>query len=323
MSAPYLLALDIGGTKLAAGLFTRAGELLLRRQEQTAQRGPAYGIAQMAQLVAAVLDEGAVKREEVLGLGVGIPAVLAPESDHVIWAPNLQGWRDVDLRTGLAKRLELPVYIEYDGHTAVLGEWWLGAGRGYASAAMIIVGTGIGGGLVLDGRLYRGHNRLAGAAGWFALTGDPDLMDPRGQEIGHWESLAAGPGITRRAIAAALRSPASALYAPAQTGMLTAKDVFDAARAGDSVAQGLVDETARLLGLGVSNIVSLVNPQIVVLGGSIGCQTDLLLDPLRRVVARWAQPASAAAVRITGSLLGSDAGLYGAAYTALLRSAAP
>lgn len=313
----YLLAVDLGGTKVAAALMGVGGEILLRKEEPTRQLGPQPGIDQIARLLEDLQAMGKATATQVRGVGIGIPAVLEEGSDHVIWAPNLTGWRDVALRPALEKRLGLPVMVEYDGHAAILGEWWQGAGRGYRSLAMVIIGTGIGGGLILDGELYRGRDRLAGAAGWFALTDDANRMDPYGQSIGHWESLAAGPGIARRAQALLKDFPDSSLN---QFENLTARQVFEAARRADPLAQQIVDQTASLLGLGIANIISLVNPEIIILGGSIGRQEELLLRRLRQVVLQWAQPASARSASIVTSQLGADAGLYGAAYAVLARS---
>lgn len=313
--AHTLLAVDLGGTKVAAARLTQDGRILERLEEPTSQDGPQPLIAQIVRMLDH-LRSGAAARP--LGVGIGIPAVLEPDTDFVIWAPNLNGWRDVPLRTSIEQALGLPVFVEYDGHTAVLGEWWLGAGRGYSSVAMIIVGTGIGGGLILDGRLYRGQDRLAGAAGWFALTSDPEASDPHGSSIGHWESLAAGPGIARRARRLLEQYPSSSLH-QIDPQTLSARDIFAAARQEDPLACRLVTETAQLIGLGVANVISLVNPEIVVLGGSVGRQPELL-PHVKNVVARWAQPASAGSVVITSSRLGPDAGLYGAARAVLLRT---
>lgn len=320
MKAPDkpVLAVDLGGTKVAVALLSPHGVILQRAQEPTNQEGPTALMSQIARLLRGVLVGSGLSIQNVQGVGIGIPAVLAPETDFVIWGPNLKGWRNVDLRGTLERELDCPVYVEYDGHTAVLGEWWQGAGQGYRSIAMIIVGTGIGGGLILDGQLYRGHDRLAGAAGWFAMTSDADASDDRGQSIGHWESLAAGPGIAQRAVHLLAEYPMSSLHA-CTTATLTAKDVFEAARKEDPLAFWVVQETAQLIGLGVANVVSLVNPEIVVLGGSIGCQPELL-HPVQMVVTRWAQPASASSVKILLSQLGSDAGLYGAGYAVWIRS---
>lgn len=313
----YLLAVDLGGTKVAAALMQVDGEILLRQEEPTCQTGPQDGIAQIAGMLESLQSAVKVDPSRIRGIGIGIPAVLEEGSDHVIWAPNLFGWHNVALRPELEKRMGLPVMVEYDGHTAILGEWWQGAGRGYHSLAMVIVGTGIGGGLILDGKLFRGRDRLAGAAGWFALSGDPNQVDPYGQSVGHWESLAAGPGIVRRARALLRDYPGSSLN---RFEDLTAREIFEAARQSDPLAQQIVEQTAGLLGLGVANIISLVNPEIIILGGSIGCQGDLLMPGVRQVVLQWAQPASARSASILVSQLGADAGLYGAAYAVLARS---
>lgn len=314
MTRAPVIAVDIGGTKVAVAVVTPEREVHARMTEPMDQSGPAGGIAQIIRLCRA-----AAARADVAGIGVGIPAVLAPETDHIIWAPNIHGWRGVALRPALEAAFGLPACIEYDGHTAALGEWWVlpSPERERETLVSVIIGTGIGGGIIAEGRLLRGRNRLAGASGWFALTTDPSGSQERAQGIGHWESLAAGPGIARRARALLNDYPGSTLARIGET--LSARDVFEAARAGDRCAQRIVEETADLIGLGVSSIVSLLNPDRIVLGGSIGCQGDVLLPRVREVAARWAQPASGAAVHIDSSRLGGDAGLLGAAYAAFSR----
>jgi glucokinase len=316
-AAGSILAVDMGGTKVAAALFSAKGELLLRSEEPTNQQGPQPGIRQIMRLLQGLLGRAKLSSAQVMGIGVGIPAVLDPQDDRVIWAPNLKDWRDVALRPALEDSLGIPAFIEYDGHTAVLGEWWQGAGRGYRSVAMVIIGTGIGGGLILDGRLYRGHDRLAGAAGWFAMTTEAAQDSSQSRSLGHWESLAAGPGIASRARELLPNHPGSSL---GRLEAFTAKEIFENSRTGDLFARQQVETAANLIGLGIANIISLINPEIVVLGGSIGCQGDLLIDQVREVVLRWAQPVSARSVTITSSKLGPNAGLYGAAYAALTRN---
>ncbi|HEY3310960.1 MAG TPA: ROK family protein [Anaerolineales bacterium] len=312
----HILAIDLGGTKVAAAVIDTRGEILFRCEEPTCQDGPQAGIEQIARLVRHCLEQTGLPREAIRGIGVGIPAVLDPQ-DLVIWAPNLKGWRNVDLKGGLEAQLNLPAFIEYDGHTAVLGEWWQGAGRGYQSIAMIIIGTGIGGGLIVDGRLFRGFNRLAGAAGWFAMTASAASHPPLSASLGHWESLAAGPAIASRARELLPDFPDSRLH---ELPSFSAREVFENARSGDALAIQCVDETAGILGLGVANIVSLTNPEIIILGGSIGSQGDLLETKISEVVRQWAQPISAGSVMVRSSELGTLAGLYGAAYAVIDRS---
>lgn len=314
-----ILAVDLGGTKVAAAIISSAGEILARQQEPTCQSRPQEGIAQIARLLRELLDENDLEGIDVQCIGIGIPAVLEPDTDLVIWAPNLKGWRNIELRPALEQELGLPVFIEYDGHTAVLGEWWVGSGRGYKSIVSVIIGTGIGGGMILDGHLYRGRDRLAGAAGWFALTTDAECQDKRAHSLGFWESIAAGPSFANHAQSLLADHPDSSLWSIGQKEPLTVTDVFQSARQGDAFANEMVNALAGWLGLGVANIISLVNPEIIILGGGVGCHCTFLLPRIQQVARSWAQPISAANAIITTSTLGVEAGLLGAAYGALLR----
>jgi len=313
-----ILAIDIGGTKIAVGIVTTSGQVLSSLTASTLQKGPEAGIEQIISLVEDLLRKSGLVIEQVLGIGIGIPAVLERETDFIIWGPNLNGWRNVDLKGALEKHFGTSVCIEYDGHTAVLGEWWKGAAQGYQSVVSIIIGTGVGGGMVLDGTLIRGVSRLAGAVGWFSLGKADDLDEVKARMLGSWESQIAGPGIARRAqILLDQTNQPTSLRSLKKAP--TAKDVFDAAKAKDLFAEQITAETAEWIGIGASNIVSLVNPEIVVLGGSIGSNAEFLLPQITAVVERFAQPVSARAVKFVTSQLGADAGLLGAAYSVLLR----
>ncbi len=314
-----ILAVDIGGTKTAVALVNSSGEILARKQEATCQDGPQAGIDQILRLLHELLLDNNLTATDCWCVGIGIPAVLDPMTDLIIWAPNLSGWRNIPLRSYLQQEIHLPVYVEYDGHTAVLGEWWVGSGRGFQSIIDIIIGTGIGGGMILDGRLYRGKNRLAGAAGWLALTTDANLDDQRAHSIGFWESLAAGPGLVLYTQSLLRDHQESILWVVNQAESLTPAHVFEAAKKGDTFALEVVTEFAGWLGLGLAHIISLINPEMVILGGGIGTQCEFLLPQIREVVKRWAQPISAKSVSISTSKLGADAGLLGAAYSAMLR----
>jgi len=316
----FLLAVDIGGTKVAGAVVTLDGRILIENQVPTCQSGPKDGIQQIISLLEELLQDDAYALEDVLAIGVGIPAVLEPETDFVIWGPNLSGWRDVDLRGALEVFFDLPVAVEYDGHTAVLGEWWCGAGKNYQSMVDIIIGTGVGGGMVLDGRLFRGKTRLAGAAGWFGLTLDFDQQTDEKRALGFWESRIAGPAVTKRAKEVARQNPESRLAVLDKEGDLSARTLFHAAEEGDAQSLKLCDQLAAEIGIGIANIVSLVDPQIVILGGGMGSNCGILLPRIREVVNSWAQPLAAQSVQIVLSTAGPQAGLLGAAYGALLRN---
>jgi glucokinase len=314
-----VIAVDIGGTKIAAAAITADGHILSRLIVPTQQEGPENGIRQIVDLVEALIRELNIDSGLFLGIGIGIPAVLENDTDFIIWGPNLKGWKKVDLRGSLEKHFNMPVCIEYDGHTAVLGEWWMGIAKGYRSVVSVIIGTGVGGGMILDGQLIRGINRLAGAVGWFIVDRNA-VSDPvKERALGSWESCTGGPGIALRAqqlLELQLDVPS---ILRGKSKKVTAEDVFEAAQKGDSLALLIAYEEAELLGMGIANIISLVNPEIVVLGGSVGCNSAFLLPRIRSVVNRYAQPISSQSVYIVTSPLGTDSGLFGAAYGLLLR----
>jgi glucokinase len=203
----------------------------------------------------------------------------------------------VALGDELRKRLPLPVVIDADRSGYVLGEAWRGAARGAADVVFLAVGTGIGAGILCHGRLVRGHGGIAGAVGWFAL--DPRWREDYGR-MGGFEAEAAGPALARR------------------LGAASAEEVAGAARRGDAAAQRAVKETVEWLAMGIANLISALNPQVVVLGGGLMQASDLFLEPVRRAVRRWAQPTAVQQCRIEATQLGEDAALFGAARLALL-----
>ena len=293
------LAVDVGGTKVAAAAINRDGQILQKTNAPTDLSGPQAVVEQIVTMSQELFADDAPA-----AVGICVPAVLEHVTDRVLWAPNLPGWEGADVKTMLSTSLGVPVTIEYDGHAAVLGEWWAGEGRGYSSIASIIIGTGIGGGFIVDGQLWRGRDRLAGAVGWFPVRTQDGLA--------HWEAVASGPAIARRA---------SRLIAQGQTTELsgdglTAKMVFDAARKGDNVACLAIEETAEYIGYGIAAVTSFANPQIIILGGSIGQHADLILPTVSRTAAEWSQPYSARNLPIVCTKLGEEAGLLGAAYSA-------
>ena len=316
LSEQDVIAVDLGGTKVVAALVSAAGEIKICLKEPTCQDGGTSGVLQIIRLVNEICKKNNRLPQEFCGLGIGLPAVLEPKTDYVIWGPNLSGWKDLDACSLLKQSLGIPVFLEYDGHTAALGEWWQGAGKGCSSLVDIIIGTGVGGGIILNGELVRGRDRLAGAAGWFAMTGSAEIWGEEYRRIGHWEHLVAGPGITTRARLGLADFPLSKLHTVKE---LTAREVFELADS-DPLAAKIVLETARLIGLGLANIVSLLNPEQIIIGGSIGqYQGERMIPEIKKVIADWAQPVSGENINIQASQLGSDAGLLGAAYSVYKR----
>lgn len=294
MSNAPVLALDLGGTKLSTAIVDPSGRVLYRKKFPV-ERGHVRVCVE--QLVTAIEDAtGSLAIDQpVQAIGMIVPGIYFPKTGNV-WASNLWGHEEVALRSELERRVSVPLVIDNDRAGYVLGEQWLGAARGVSDVVFLAVGTGIGAGIIADGRLLRGFGQVAGAVGWFALTTEQrDIYN----SIGCFEAEAAGPGLARRA------------------GMESAEQVVSAARHGHTRALRAIEETARYLGAGIANLVSLLNPELVVLGGGLLQAADLFLDTVKDVMAQWAQPVAARQVRIELTTLGEDAGLFGAARLAL------
>jgi glucokinase len=243
------------------------------------------------------VEQSDVWSRDISAVGIAVPGIYYAASGKV-WAPNLPGWDHISLRDELAGKVPGRLVLDSDRAAYVSGEQWLGAARGLNDVIFLAIGTGIGAGIISGGRLIRGTGDIAGAVGWFAL-------DPRKKEtykqVGCFEAECAGPAVGRRA------------------GVAT-EAVIERARQGNAEALALVGDAIRYLAMGVANLVSVLNPQMIVLGGGLMQAGDLFLEPLRREMLEWAQPIAAKQVRIELSELGEDAGLLGAARLAFLET---
>jgi glucokinase len=283
-----VLAVDLGGTKTATALVRDDGTI--------ADRSKALAARTLERTVAQIAEAATQARIEAIGLI--IPGIYNPHTG-MAWAPNLWGWDEVPLRDAVAAVTDVPVVIASDRTGYVMGEAWLGAAAGLQDVVFVAVGTGIGVGILAGGRVIEGSRGIAGAAGWMALN--PAWKDEYAQK-GCWESEAAGPGIASRARAN------------------TAEEVFHSARTGDAAACQALRASADYLGMGIANLVSILNPEMVVLGGGVMEGADLLLPGIREGIRRWAQPISARNVDIEVTKLGANAGLLGSARLAFLAS---
>lgn len=248
----------------------------------------------------------------ILGIGVGSPGPLDTSRGMVLETPNL-GWKNMPLRDHLAGALDLPAVLDNDANCAVLGECWVGAGRGARFAIGMTIGTGVGGGLVLDGRLYHGAADSAGEIGH--MTIDVDGRRCNCGNYGCLEAYASGPAIAMRAVEqlrAGLESQLTAMCA-GDLDAITAQTVYEAARANDDVALDVVRDTAHYLGVGLANLLNIFNPELVVIMGGVTQAGDALFEPLRREVARRAFRSAVDACRIVPGTLTGLAGVYGAA----------
>jgi glucokinase len=307
----YVGAIDIGGTKIAAALFTRRGRMA-GRVKAPIDKGSAGKAG--AQAAAIIRDFEARTRRmggELKAVGVCVPGIVFEKTGKV-WAPNIPGWKRFPLRQRLAAETKAPVALASDRDAYVLGEQWRGAARGLRDVVFLAVGTGIGAGLLSGGRLCRGSRGIAGAVGWFAL--DPRFKSEYAR-MGCFEAEASGASIGRIArefLRTGAPSPMKGLIRGTLEN-ITAETVIAAARRGDRLARSVIDSALGYLAMGVANLVSMMNPEMVVLGGGLFQAGDILLNPVRREFKKWAQPIAARQVKLRLSALGENAGLYGAA----------
>jgi glucokinase len=312
----FVLGIDIGGTNLVVGSVAEDGSVLHAMASEPTH-AEAGATAVVDRLVA--LAERAIARTrrevpgaQIAGVGVGAPGPLDTRSGIVLLTPNL-GWVNMPLRKIIHDRLGLPTALDNDANCAVLGEWWVGAARGARHAIGITIGTGIGGGLVLDGKLYHGASDVAGEIGHTTI--DTEGRRCKCGNYGCLEAYASGPNIAMRAIEAAEAGAETSLSRLVEGDLrkITAQTVYEAAREGDELALEVVNDTAKFLGAGIANLLNIFNPEVVVVCGGVTLAGDHLFVPLRREVARRAFRPAVQACRIVPGELINTAGVYGAA----------
>ena len=314
----YIVGVDLGGTNIVAGAMTADGSRhLAMRSIPTNSAVGDEGVAErIVGLVEAVIldtmEQNDSSRRDFIGIGVGAPGPLDREKGIVLVAPNL-GWRDFPLRQRIQERLHLPTTLDNDANCATFGEWWQGAARGGRNVVGLTIGTGIGGGLILNGALYHGSSDMAGEIGHTTID-----LNGRHCKCGNYgclEAYASGPAIATRAREVLVREEGESVIPAMVHGRfeeITAQTVYDAAKAGDSVANEIVRDTARYLGAGVANLLNIFNPDTVVIAGGVTAAGDALFVPLRAEVRRRAFGPAVRAVKIVPGTLPGSAGVVGA-----------
>lgn len=313
----FVIGVDLGGTKFAAVAMTTDGSSQHAFQSQLtrAEDGADAVLERIALLVETVIAqtcaETGATRADFIGVGIGAPGPLRRKDGVVVVAPNLN-WHDYPLGPNLAAATKLDVKVDNDANCATLGEWWIGAARGAKNVVGVTIGTGIGGGLIFDGRLYHGSSDVAGEVGHTTIE-----TAGRRCKCGNYgclEAYASGPAIAERA-REALEGNGPSLLRTTTGGDLdaiTAQHVYDAARDGDELAREVVRDTAKYLGVGIANLLNLFNPDVVVLAGGVTAAGELLLAPLRAEARRRAFRPAVDAARIVPGELGARAGAVGA-----------
>ena len=312
----FVLGIDIGGTNLVVGSVAEDGSALLALGSEPthAEAGQSDVLDRLITLAKKTIEQ--TRREvpgaEIIGIGVGAPGPLDTRSGIVLLTPNL-GWVNLPLRRIIHERLSLPAALDNDANCAILGEWWMGAARGTKIAIGITIGTGIGGGLIIDGKLFHGASDCAGEIGHTTI--DTEGRRCKCGNYGCLEAYASGPNIALRACEEIQAGAVSRLasYVGGDLRKITAQTVYQAAHDGDDLALEVVNDTAKFLGAAIANLVNVFNPEAVVICGGVTLAGDHLFVPLRREVARRAFKPAVSVCRIVPCELTGTAGVYGAA----------
>ncbi|ACX52907.1 ROK family protein [Ammonifex degensii KC4] len=312
----YVVGIDLGGTKIYTALATLDGKV---RAEVKVPTQPEEGYRAVLERMAATVEE--VKRQAGFNhppcrVGLGVPGPLDPVRGVVHVAPNL-GWRDMPVKRDMEDILGVPVYLDNDANLAAWGEYRFGAGRGTQHLIYLTVSTGIGGGLILEGKIYRGACCLAGEIGHMTLW--PEGPRCHCGNYGCLEALASGTAVAREARRLVAEGKGKGILAQAggDPEAITAKTVGMAAAAGDAEALALFQEVGRWLGIGLATLLNLLNPEVIVFGGGMMASSAFFWDTMVAEMQRRALPATASSVKLAKAELGGRSGVLGAVALAL------
>lgn len=304
--ANYVFGVDIGGTTVKIGLFTTQGEMVEKWEITTrTDEGGKYILSDIAASVEDKLAEKRIEKSDVAGVGMGVPGPVKADGT-VIKCVNL-GWGIFNVEEELSKLLDLPVKAGNDANMAALGEMWQGGGKGHKDIVMVTLGTGVGGGIIVDGKVVAGFNGAGGEIGHITVNHDEIEACNCGQ-YGCLEQYTSATGIVR--VAKRKLAKTNDETSLRNFPELTAKDVFDEAKSGDAVALGLVDEVCGILGSTLSNIACVVDPEVVVIGGGVSKAGSILIESIQKHFVETSFHACRN-TKFVSAGLGNDAGMYG------------
>lgn len=314
----HIVGVDLGGTTVNVGVVPfDGGPVLGMRSEPTeADKGPKFVVDRIVHLIRDAMrdaqKEAGIAEDAFVGIGLGSPGPLDRRTGTVIDTPNL-GWRNFPLRDLISNAVGLEAELDNDANAATLGEWWQGAGQGISTLVGVTLGTGIGGGIVLDGKVFHGISDVAGEVGH--MTIDSTGRRCKCGNYGCLEAYASGPAIAARAVEGLQSGEPSLLpsMVRGELARITAETVYEAIVAGDDYAKEVMRDTAKFLGTGIANLINILNPGMVVISGGVTRAGDRLLEPLKAEVRRRAFSHASENCQIVTSSLGSMVGVIGAA----------
>ncbi|MGG0823638.1 ROK family glucokinase [Paenibacillus turicensis] len=310
MSENIYIGVDLGGTAIKVGICSEEGKLLQTYEGPTeADKGAETLIDNIERYVRHIVEQSQFDWEQVKGIGAGVAGFTNVREGIIILAPNV-GLRDFHIRKILEDRLGKPVMIDNDANVAALGEAWGGAGAGIDNCVCYTLGTGVGGGIIINGKIYQGFSGLAGELGHISVVPDLEAIQCGCGKMGCLETVSSATGIIRMGKDAVARGERTSL---SLVEKITAKDVFDAAKAGDEVSIRIVNRAAYYIGKSLAAVALVLNPELVIIGGGVSKAGDILFDEIRSVFAELTPEPTQAGLRIVPAVLGNDAGIVGAA----------
>lgn len=310
----YYVGIDLGGTNIAVGIVTEDGKIIAKKSVKTlADRFFEEIIADMAECTLALLSENNISLDQVKSIGIGSPGSLNTEDGILVYANNFKHGRNVRMRALLQKYIDKPVYIGNDANVAALGETISGAAKGHKNAVMITLGTGVGGGIIINGEIYEGQYSAGAEMGHIVImhNGEKCTCGRRGC----WEAYASATGLIRQTKAAMEAHPESIMNKIAEEeGKVSGRTAFDAARKGDEAGKEVVKNYIEYIAEGLVDIVNVFRPEIIIIGGGICNEGEFLLKPLREFINANAYGGGLLPEQeIVVASLGNDAGIIGAA----------
>jgi len=315
---PLVLGIDLGGTKILTAVANSRGEMLSRDHSITpAGEGHGVVIQSILESVHRSLNQAEVGISELTAIGIGAPGVSNPETGILFTSPNLAGWQDVPLRDIVEKELGKKAFLINDANAAAVGEFYFGAGRGARNFIYVTISTGIGAGIIIDGRIYTGALGTAGEVGHITIDDNGPICHCGNR--GCWATLASGTALAREARYQIEQGAKTSIldYAGGTMENLTAEVIHKAAEAGDSLARKLIDQVGYYFGVGLANLINIFDPELIVVGGGLSNIGDMLLEPAFKVAGDRAFKEAYKAVRFALAELGRNSGVLGAAAFAL------
>jgi glucokinase len=310
---PFYLGIDLGGTNIKSGVVDDHGRPLSSVSLETqAELGPEVGLKNLAEAGRRAVSASGLNWDQIAAVGLGSPGTMDLSRGMLLEPPNLPGWNQLPIRDLLAEKLGKPTIFQNDANAAGYGEYWAGAGRNTRSLVLFTLGTGIGCGIVVDGRVVEGRHSHGGECGHIIIQMDNARQCSCGA-YGHLEAYASATALVKRALEALAQSHEPSLLRKLPADDLSSRAIDDAARAGDKLAKRLMRETAHYLAVGAVCLMHTIDPDIVLFSGGMIAAGQPFLEDIRHDIRDMAFPTLARTVRIEYAALGGDAGFIGAA----------